>query len=84
MILGPNAPRPWSELEEMVGVPCRGSPGRDGDRGMMGVFGGQNPGLVEPSLKLTAIFAPENGWLEYEFPFRMAYFQVQAVSFKGV
>ena len=28
-----------------------------------------------PSLKQTAK-APENGWLEYSFPFGMAYFQV--------
>ena len=26
--------------------------------------------------------APENGWLEDEFPFRMAYFQVRTVSFR--
>ena len=25
---------------------------------------------------------PENGWLEDEFPFGMAYFQGQAVSFR--
>ena len=34
-----------------------------------------------PSLKLTDI-APKNGWLEYYFPFGMAYFQVRAVSFR--
>ena len=27
--------------------------------------------------------APENGWLEYQFPFGMAYFQGRAVSFTG-
>ena len=26
--------------------------------------------------------APENGWLEYEFPFGMAYFQGRTVSFR--
>ena len=26
--------------------------------------------------------APENGWLEYQFPFGMAYFQVRTVSFR--
>ena len=26
--------------------------------------------------------APENGWLEYSLPFRMAYFQVPTVSFR--
>ena len=26
--------------------------------------------------------APENGWLEYVFPFGKAYFQVQTVSFR--
>ena len=26
--------------------------------------------------------APENGWLEYYFPFGMAYFQVRTVSFR--
>ena len=26
--------------------------------------------------------APKNGWLEYEFPFGMAYFQVRTVSFR--
>ena len=31
--------------------------------------------LLVPSLKLAAK-APENGWLEYSFPFGMAYFQV--------
>ena len=34
-----------------------------------------------PSLKLTAK-APEHGWLEDEFPFRMAYFQVRTASFR--
>ena len=34
-----------------------------------------------PSLKLTAK-TPENGWLEDEFPFGMAYFQVRTVSFR--
>ena len=34
-----------------------------------------------PSLKLTAR-APENGWLEYWFPFGMAYFQGRTVSFR--
>ena len=29
-----------------------------------------------------ANIAPENGWLEYEFPFGKAYFQVRAVSFR--
>ena len=29
-----------------------------------------------------ANIAPENGWLEYYFPFGMAYFQVRAVSFR--
>ena len=30
----------------------------------------------------TNIFAPENGWLEDEFPFGMAQFQVRTVSFR--
>ena len=34
-----------------------------------------------PSLKLTAK-APENGWLEYQFPLGMAYFQARTVSFR--
>ena len=34
-----------------------------------------------PSLKLTA-FVPENGWFEDQFPFGMAYFQGQTVSFR--
>ena len=34
-----------------------------------------------PSLKLT-FFAPEHGWLEDEFPFGMAQFQGQTVSFR--
>ena len=35
-----------------------------------------------PSLKVTIIFAPENGCLEYSFPFRTGYFQVHTVSFR--
>ena len=34
--------------------------------------------LPETNSKL----APENGWLEDEFPFGMAYFQVRTVSFR--
>ena len=34
-----------------------------------------------PSLKLTAT-APENGWLEDDFPFGKPYFQVRTVSFR--
>ena len=33
--------------------------------------------------KHTLPEAPENGWLEYSFPFRMAYFQVRTDSFEG-
>ena len=34
-----------------------------------------------PSLKQTAK-APEHGWLEDDFSFEMAYFQVQTISFR--
>ena len=34
------------------------------------------------TLPETNIFAPENGWLEYKFPFGMAYFQGRTVSFR--
>ena len=34
------------------------------------------------TLPETNIFAPENGWLEYNFPIGMAYFQVRTVSFR--
>ena len=34
------------------------------------------------ALPETNIFAPENGWLEYQFAFGMAYFQGRAVSFR--
>ena len=35
------------------------------------------------ALPETNIFAPENGWLEDEFPFGMAYFQVRTAGFRG-
>ena len=38
--------------------------------------------ITLPSLKLTAK-APENGWLEYYFPFRTAYFQVRLLLVSG-
>ena len=34
------------------------------------------------TLPETNIFAPENGWLEDEFPFGMAHLQVRTVSFR--
>ena len=34
------------------------------------------------TLPETNIFAPENGWLEDEFPFGKAYFQGRTVSFR--
>ena len=38
-------------------------------------------GLLEDTLFETNI-APENGWLEYEFPFGMPYFQGRTVGFR--
>ena len=35
------------------------------------------------TLPETNIAAPENGWMEYYFPFGEAYFQGRAVSFLG-
>ena len=52
-----------------------------------GLFGTLTLGIrlgfrwIRPSLKLTA-FAPENGWFEDQFPFGMACFQGQTVSFR--
>ena len=36
----------------------------------------------QPSLKTNSNFSSENGWLEYEFPFGIASFQVRTVSFR--
>ena len=35
----------------------------------------ESDSILPTSLKLTAHLLPENGWLEYAFPFGMAYFQ---------
>ena len=41
----------------------------------------ETQGFEIPSLKLTAK-APENGWLEDDFPFGKPYFQGRTVSFR--
>ena len=47
------------------------------------LFGVQNVSFLECTLPETNIFAPENGWLEYDrFLFGMAYFQGRTVSFR--
>ena len=47
----------------------------------LAVSGSRQVEVYLPSLKLTAK-APENGWLEDEFPFGMAQLQGRAVSFR--
>ena len=34
------------------------------------------------SLETHSEFTPENGWLEYQFPFGMAYYQGEPFSFR--
>ncbi len=38
--------------------------------------------VLSATLPETNIFAPENQWLEDEFPFGMAHLQVQTVGFR--
>ena len=50
--------------------------------GKMRSINGENLVIHGYTLPETNIFAPENGWLEYQFPFGKAYFQVLCHSFR--
>ena len=45
-------------------------------------FSGMEQQISSSTLPKTNIFAPENCWLEFVFPFEKAYFQVRTVSFR--
>ena len=46
------------------------------------VVGQKGTTLLATLPETNMLFAPENGWMEDQFPFGMVYFQVRTVSFR--